>query len=83
MRIAELKAKLSEHPRAVRSGETLTVLDRETPIAQIVPVHESGALKVRLPEPGTPRPNRIRIAKPVPAKTDILALLLEERQNQR
>src|SRR5262245_22598611 len=38
VRIAELKAKLSEYLRDVRRGETIAVLDRETPVAQIVPV---------------------------------------------
>ena len=33
VRIAELKARLSEYLRAVRRGETIAVLDRETPIA--------------------------------------------------
>lgn len=35
--IADLKARLSEHLRSVRNGGTLTVLDRDTPIARIVP----------------------------------------------
>ena len=37
VRIAELKARLSEHLRSVRNGSTLTVLDRDTPVARIVP----------------------------------------------
>ena len=37
VRIADLKARLSEHLRSVRNGGTLTVLDRDTPIARIVP----------------------------------------------
>ena len=32
VRIAELKSRLSEYLRAVRNGETISVLDRETPI---------------------------------------------------
>jgi prevent-host-death family protein len=39
-RIAELKARLSEYLRAVRRGETIGVLDRETPVAQIVPIRD-------------------------------------------
>ncbi len=35
---AELKAHLSEHLQAVRRGETIIVLDRKEPIAQIVPI---------------------------------------------
>jgi len=41
VRIADLKARLSEHLRAVRRGRSLTVLDRDTPIARIVPYDES------------------------------------------
>ena len=37
VRIAELKARLSEYLRAVRRGRTLTVLDRDRPVARIVP----------------------------------------------
>ena len=37
VRIADLKARLSEHLRTVGNGETLTVLDRDTPVARIVP----------------------------------------------
>ena len=54
VRVAQLKARLSEYLRAVRRGETIAVLDRETPIAQIVPVREGSALRVRKPPPGTP-----------------------------
>jgi antitoxin (DNA-binding transcriptional repressor) of toxin-antitoxin stability system len=31
-RIAELKARLSEYLRSVRRGETVTILDRDTPL---------------------------------------------------
>src|SRR6266850_894777 len=37
VKIAYLKARLSEHLRQVRRGETFTVMDRETPIARLVP----------------------------------------------
>src|SRR5437868_4483650 len=59
VRIAELKARLSEYLRAVRRGETISVLDRETPVAQIVPVHDRTTVRVRKPVPGTPPPNRV------------------------
>ena len=52
VRIAELKARLSEHLRAVRNGETIAVLDRDTPVAHIVPVRQSRALRVRKPSQG-------------------------------
>jgi prevent-host-death family protein len=81
--IAELKARLSEYLRAVRRGETIAVLDRETPVAQIVPVRERPALRIRKPAPGAPPLNRVRLPKPSKRNVDILELLLEERQGHR
>ena len=45
--IADLKAHLSHHLRKVRGGQTLTVLDRDTPIARIVPCDAATPLEVR------------------------------------
>ena len=83
VRIAELKARLSEYLRAVRRGETIAVLDRETPVAQIIPVRERSVLRVRKPAPGTPHPNRVRLPKPAKLNVDVVQLLLEERQGHR
>ena len=83
VRIAELKSRLSEYIRAVRNGETISVLDRDTPVAQIVPVRERVALRIRKPAPGTPPPNRVRLPKPLKLDIDIVQLLLEERQGHR
>jgi prevent-host-death family protein len=76
--IAELKARLSEHLRAVRKGGTLTVLDRDTPIARIVP-YAAPALEVRKAR------RRLRDLKlpPRPAKrTDSLGILVEDRRRR-
>ena len=81
--IAELKARLSEYLRAVRRGETIAVLDRETLVAQIVPLRERPALRIRKPAPGAPPLNRVRLPKPSKLNVDILELLLEERQGHR
>jgi prevent-host-death family protein len=73
--IADLKAHLSEHLRAVKKGRTLTVLDRDTPVAQLVPV-ERALLEVR---------RASRHARDLPAPppqavpTDSLAVLLADR----
>jgi prevent-host-death family protein len=83
VRIAELKARLSEYLRAVRGGETIAVLDRDTPIAQLVPIRDRSALRVRKPSPGTPPPNRVRLPKPAKLNLDVVQLLLEERQGHR
>ena len=83
VRIAELKARLSEYLRAVRRGETIAVLDRETPVAQIVPVRDRTALRIRKPAPGAPRPNQIGLPRPLKLNIDVVELLLEERQSHR
>jgi prevent-host-death family protein len=83
VRIAELKARLSEYLRAVRGGETIAVLDRDTPVAQLVPIRDRSALRVRKPSPGTPPPNRVRLPKPAKLNLDVVQLLLEERQGHR
>jgi len=83
VRIAELKARLSEYLRIVRRGESIAVLDRETPVAQIVPVRDRSMLRVRKPLPGTPAPNRVPLPRATTLSTDVVQLLLEERQGHR
>ena len=80
--VAELKARLSEYLRSVRRGESVTILDRETPIARIVPIHAVG-LRIRKPAEGAPAPNRVPLPPPLKLKMDVVELLLEERQGQR
>ena len=83
VRIAELKARLSEYLRAVRRGESIAVLDRDTPVAQIIPVRGRSALRVRKPALGTPPPCRVPVPKRAKLKVDVVRLLLEERQGHR
>lgn len=73
--IADLKAHLSEHLRAVRKGRTLTVLDRDSPIARLVPV-EAGPLEVRK---ASRRAATLAQPGPTTPATNSLALLLEDR----
>lgn len=81
--IAELKSRLSEYLRAVRRGETISVLDRETAVAHIVPVRDNTALRVTKPTPGAPAPNRVALPKPLALKLGVVELLMEERQGDR
>ncbi len=78
VRIAELKARLSEYLRAVRKGRTLTVLDRDTPIARIVP-YATEPLEVRR---ATRRVRDLPVAPPQSRATDSLAVLLEDRRGR-
>ena len=78
VRIADLKARLSEHLRSVRNGGTMTVLDRDTPVARIVP-YAAQPLEIRKAQ------RRVRDLKlpPKPAKrTDSVAVLLEDRRRR-
>ncbi|MEK7474627.1 MAG: type II toxin-antitoxin system prevent-host-death family antitoxin [Candidatus Coatesbacteria bacterium] len=50
VKIAAFKARLSHYLRQVRRGESVTLLDRETPIARVTPIERnSGALVAREP----------------------------------
>jgi prevent-host-death family protein len=75
VRIAELKARLSEHLRAVRKGRTLTVLDRNTPVARVVP-YAAEPVEIRR---ATRRPSTLELPAPPAKPTDSVALLLEDR----
>jgi len=83
VRISELKAKLSKYLRAVRRGETITVLDRETPVAQIVPFPALSGLRIRKPAPEVLPLKRILSPKQAKLPIDVVQLLLEERQGQK
>jgi prevent-host-death family protein len=84
VRIAELKSRLSEYLRAVRQGETIAVLDRDTPVARIVPAPGHVSLRIRKPAQGTPPPNRVPLPKKeLKLNVDVVDLLLQERQQHR
>ena len=84
VRVADLKARLSEYLRRVRRGHEVTVLDRQTPIARIVPYGSGGAaLEVRKPLPSAPPLHRVPLPPPLAVKVDVVALLIEERQGER
>ena len=77
---ADFKAHLSQHLRAVREGETLTILDRRTPIAKVVPIHDGETELVVRPASG----NLQDIPIPTPSNLgfDIVSLLREEREDR-
>jgi len=81
VKVAELKAHLSAYLRAARRGHPVTVCDRDTPIARLVPYQPAGEpLTVRAPLRGlheTPLP------QPLEPRVDSLAALLDERQSVR
>lgn len=78
--VADLKAHLSEHLRAVRKGGEITVMDRDTPIARVVPyAATSGALRVRERSAKYGKPSDVPLPPPAGIKTDVVALLLADR----
>ena len=78
VRIADLKDRLSEHLRSVRNGGTLTVLDRDTPIARIVPF-AAPPLEIRKAQR---RVRDLRLPTKPAKRTDSVAVLLEDRRRR-
>jgi prevent-host-death family protein len=78
VRIADLKARLSEHLRSVRNGGTVTVLDRNTPVARIVP-YSTQPLEIRK---ATRRLRDLKLPARPARRTDSTALLVEDRRRR-
>ena len=74
--IGDLRAHLSEYLRKVRTGHTLIVLHRETPVARIVPYEAEGVLEVRK---AVRRPRDLRLPAPPERPTDSSSVLLNDR----
>jgi antitoxin (DNA-binding transcriptional repressor) of toxin-antitoxin stability system len=83
VRIADLKANLSRHLHYVRRGHVVTVLDRETAVAQLVPYQQAQGLRVRLPLGHHRAPHQVPLPPPLPVGLDVLELLREERRPDR
>jgi prevent-host-death family protein len=81
--IAELKSKLSEFLRVVQGGESIAVLDRNRPVAHLVPIRQGSGLRIRKPASDSPKPNKVSLPKPTHENVDLMGLLLEERQSHR
>lgn len=81
VKVAELKARLSAYLRAARRGHPVTVCDRDTPIAMLVPYRATGEpLTVRQPVRTL---HDVPLPRPLGRPVDSLAALLEERQPSR
>lgn len=80
VKVAELKAKLSSYLRLVKQGGTVTVYDRNAPIADIVP-HEPSDLKIiESNEDLKPFIRKLSRRKRVTKNVFSLALLKEDRK---
>lgn len=81
IRIAELKDQLSRHLRAVEQGAEIEVLDRDRPIARIVPIPGGGQVEV-VPAAVSPSALRARRARPAGWPIDSTELLLRDRRSR-
>ena len=77
--IADLKAHLSHHLRRVRTGRTITILDRNTPVAQLIPYDALTPLEVRR---AVRKPSDLRVPPPPSGPTDSLRALLQDRASR-
>ena len=82
IRIAEFKARMGRYLREVRKGHSLVILDRDHPIARILPyVGEKQRLTVR---PAQGKWGDIVLPPPLPpGSPDSLTVLLEDRNRDR
>ncbi len=81
VKVSELKAKLSGYLAQVRRGATVTVCDRRTPIARLVPFEgDADGLEVReaVDVRSLPTATRIALRKPV----DPVSLLRADREHR-
>ncbi len=81
---AELKARLSEYLHRVREGEEITVYDRKTAIAKIVPLVKQASSKLVMtpPKPGMPAFSMAKL-KGIPFRnTNSLKDLREDRDKR-
>jgi antitoxin (DNA-binding transcriptional repressor) of toxin-antitoxin stability system len=94
--ISQTKNQLSALLEHVKRGEEVLILERDVPIARIVPVHgvgprDAGSMLAELERRGVVRTSRkpadakltARLGPPPVARGDILAALLADREEAR
>lgn len=80
---SEFKAKMAAHLRQVKKGHELVLLDRDTPIAKVIPLQNNKEkLKIIPPQEKTGLKN-IKIPKLKKKPTiDVVKMLQEDRQDK-
>jgi prevent-host-death family protein len=86
--VTDLKNRLSYYLRLVARGETVTVLDRGRPVAQITPPSDASGELQRLVEAGlarlpTRKPARDLWTRPLPVSRAPLSDALREDRDDR
>ena len=91
VKVTDLKNQLSHYLRLVKRGETIEVVERSVPIAQLTRVEEvpqEKALLSRLVSEGIISPasqppnDRFLDLPPVPCKGDVVQTLIEDRNDR-
>lgn len=82
IKIAEFKSKLSANLKKVRSGQELIILDRDHPIAQVLPFRKKDKLTI-IPakNPKGWRHLKLKPAQPR-SSVDVVHLLREDRDKR-
>jgi len=79
--MADFKAHLSRYIRGVRQGHPITLLDRQTPVAQVVPYSANNhKLATR---PALRKPSQVKLPSPLGKAVDVVRYAAEERQRYR
>lgn len=81
--VAELKARLSAYLREARRGHSVTICDRDTPVARLVPADNTSPLIVRPGSAAFPSLQAVPLPPPLRGDVDAVALLLEDRHSGR
>ena len=81
VRVAALKARLSEYLRAVRQGQAVVVYDRDTPVARLVP-YVGGVEPLSCRPPVRPL-HDVPLPPPLARPVNSLQALREERRSDR
>ena len=82
VKIADLKSHLSRHLRDVRAGGTLTILDRDTPVARLVPIDSGEDVSITPPQPGAALLANVKLPVAPKIATDVVELLLDDRRRR-
>jgi len=82
VQIAELRNNLSRLLKAVEAGEEVEVLNRDRPVARIVPVERKPRLRATPPKKPFAEIRDKRYPPAGPPGFDIVELLLEDRRKR-
>jgi prevent-host-death family protein len=82
VKIADLRSRLSQHLLKVRAGQVLTILDRNTPVAQLVPIDRGDDVVVTRPPADAPPLGRVKLVPATRIRVDVVEMLLVDRRRR-